>query len=117
MIVDTSVWVEHLRRGVAPLQERLEEGVVLGHPFVIGELACGNLKDRATILGLLAGIPAAVVAEHHEVLELVERRRLFGRGMGWIDMHLLASALVTGAILWTRDQRLSTVAREIGVGI
>ncbi len=85
------------------------------HPFVIGELACGDLEDRDEILGLLSRLPSAVVADHDEVLGLVERRGLFGRGIGWIDMHLLASALLTGVVLWTHDRRLSEVAGEVGV--
>lgn len=85
------------------------------HPFVIGELACGNLRDRSTVLGLLAGLPLPVVADHAEVLGLVESRELYGRGIGWIDMHLLASALLTNVGLWSHDRRLASVAGDLGL--
>ena len=115
VLVDTSVWVDHLRRGHANLATRLEAGDVLCHPFVIGELACGNLKNRTEILSLLQALPAASVAEHEEVLHLVSEWRLDGRGLGWIDVHLLASALVTGCAFWTMDKALRAAASALEI--
>jgi predicted nucleic acid-binding protein len=116
ILVDTSVWVDHLRKGDAALEEALEGGRVLIHPFVLGEIACGNLANRSEVLGLLAELPAAPVAVETEVLAFIERRALMGRGIGYIDVHLLASAALEGtAKLWTRDARLATVAGEMGL--
>lgn len=117
MLVDTSVWVDHLRREGHELAARLEEGSVLCHPFVTGELACGSLSNRARLLHLLDALPQAQVAEHQEVLQLVGARRIHGRGLGWIDVHLLASALLEGCALWTLDQRLREVAARLGVAV
>ena len=114
-VADTSVWVEHLRSDDHELATLLENGRVLCHPFVVGELACGSLSDREHFLHLLAALPQAEVAEHQEVLRLVRSRRLHARGLGWIDMHLLASAFLERCVLWTLDKRLETVARELGV--
>lgn len=116
ILVDTSVWIDHLRRGDRELTGFLKEGVVVSHPFVIGELACGSLQNRAEILSLLAALPAATVASHDEVLHLVSDRRLPGKGLGWIDVHLLASALLSKSLLWTRDKTLEAVAGTIKVG-
>lgn len=115
-LVDTSVWVEHLRHGRPRLAALLEEGQVLCHPFVIGELACGHLSNRGSVLPLLGSLPAAPVASHDEVLRLVEARRLHGSGLGWIDAHLLASALLAGTPLWTLDRRLAAAASRVGIG-
>ena len=94
----------------------LEAGLVLSHPFVIGELACGQLKSRAEILGLLAALPQALVAQEQEVLFFIERHSLMGRGIGYIDAHVLtATALTEGARLWTRDKRLDSLARELEI--
>ena len=113
ILVDTSVWIDHLRKGDAELARKLEAGDVLAHPFVIGELACGNLANRHAILALLRTLPAAQVASDDEVLGFIERRKLMGRGIGYIDVHLLASlALTHGSRLWTRDKRLAAVASE-----
>lgn len=115
ILADTSVWVDHLRRGSADLARFLDAGEVLVHPFVIGELACGNLRNRREILDLLGGLPSAVTATDAEVLHFVDERRLAGKGIGWIDAHLLAStALTAGARLWTRDRRLATIAGHFG---
>lgn len=115
ILADSSLWVDHLRRGHAALKEALQDGQVLAHPFVIGELSCGNLRHRSEILGFLNLMPAATVAEHDEVLRLVESRALFGKGIGWIDAHLLASALLSGAMLWTLDKRLHQVAARLNL--
>jgi predicted nucleic acid-binding protein len=115
ILVDTSVWVEHFRRGNQRLGALLHDEKVLTHAFVIGELACGTIGNRQEILRLLLALPEARTAEHHEVLGLVERERLYGRGIGWIDAHLLASALLSGSTLWTLDARLSKVASALRV--
>jgi hypothetical protein len=86
------------------------------HPFVAGELACGNLRDRASILGDLDALPGSKLASNAEVLYLIEEHRLWGRGLGWIDAHLLASALLSGSRLWTLDARLAKAAAELGLG-
>lgn len=113
ILVDTSVWIDHLRRGLPGLAGQLEEGTVLCHPFVVGELACGNLGNRNEILDLLQELPKASVAEDSEVLHLLQAGRLFGRGLGWVDAHLLASAKLTGCSLWTLDKALAKAAGEI----
>ncbi|MDP3134760.1 MAG: type II toxin-antitoxin system VapC family toxin [Burkholderiaceae bacterium] len=116
ILLDTSVWIDHLRQGNAQGASVLETGLVLSHPFVIGELACGQLKARAEILGLLAALPQALVAQEQEVLFFIERHSLMGRGIGYIDAHLLtATALTEGARLWTRDKRLDALARELEI--
>ncbi|CAN5759957.1 type II toxin-antitoxin system VapC family toxin [soil metagenome] len=114
ILVDTSVWIDHLRSGEPALATALEGGRVLIHPFVLGELACGNLENRAEVLKLLGDLPAAPTATDPEVLGLIERRALMGRGIGYIDVHLLASAALSGGgQLWTRDRRLAAAAAEM----
>jgi predicted nucleic acid-binding protein len=113
ILVDTSVWVDHLRTGNQRLKSLLHEEQVLTHPFVIGELACGAVRNREEVLGLLKALPGAQVAEHDEVLRFIGGRRLYGRGIGWVDAHLLASALLSGAALWTFDRELSRVASAL----
>ena len=115
ILVDTSVWVDHLRRGNGPLVGALEDGLVASHPFVIGELACGTIRRRAEVLSLLARLDAMPVVANAEALRLVEERRLMGRGIGWVDVHLLASSLLARVQLWSLDRRLASIAREIGV--
>jgi len=117
VLADTSVWVEHLRRGSARLGQLLRANEVLTHPFVIGELACGALHNRIEILRHLQALPAARLADHDEVLHLVETARLHGRGIGWVDAHLLASALLSRCSLWTFDRRLSLVASSLGIAM
>jgi predicted nucleic acid-binding protein len=113
ILVDTSVWVEHLRAGNARLQVLLRDAQVLCHPFVIGELACRNLRKRGQILDLLAALPESRLAEHHEVLHLLDSARLYGRGLGWVDLHLLASTLISGCALWTLDRPLQRAATDL----
>jgi hypothetical protein len=115
MLVDTSVWVDHLRRGNPQLRDLLNRGEVECHPFIVGELACGSLHRRAEILSLLQALPCVPVCSHNEVFLFVERRRLMGRGIGWIDAHLLASALLARSPLWTHDRRLSEIARGLNL--
>jgi predicted nucleic acid-binding protein len=114
ILLDTSVWIDHLRRGDAQVVNTLQSGLALTHPFVIGELACGNLKSRTTLLGLLATLPKARVAQDQEVMYFIELHKLMGQGIGYIDAHLLAAtALTEGARLWTRDKRLDALAHGL----
>ena len=116
ILVDTSVWISHYRESNAELVDLLNEGRVLTHAFVRGELACGNLKDRAGTLRLHEALPHAARVHDDEVLAFIEARKLAGRGLGWVDLHLLASTLLTpDALLWTRDGRLAEAADEHGV--
>ena len=115
MLVDTSIWVDHLRKRNSTLVAMLEGGEVVTHPFVIGELACGNLAQRTKILSALGELPLVPSASHEEVLDFLETRKLMGRGLGWIDIHLLASSIIAKVPLWSGDKRLSAVAQEIGV--
>ena len=116
ILADTSVWVCHLRQADTVLQNILVNGQVLIHSFVVGEIACGNLRSRSSILTDLGKLPFAIQASDSEVLTLVEQHRLFGKGIGWIDAHLLASARLTRCRLWTLDVRLNDIARRLGVG-
>ncbi|HMD63516.1 MAG TPA: type II toxin-antitoxin system VapC family toxin [Stellaceae bacterium] len=116
ILLDTSVWVDHLRVGDAVLEHLLDRGAVLGHPFVIGELALGNLRQRDLVLKALRELPRATVAADEEVLHLIDRRALYGLGIGYVDAHLLAAVrLTTGARLWTRDRRLQAIATQLGL--
>lgn len=118
ILVDTSVWVDHLRSGEPALVAALQEERVLMHPFVLGELACGNLRNRDEVLELLARLPAAPTATDAEALSMIERRALMGRGIGYIDVHLLASVALAGeAKLWTRDRRLAATAAALAMSV
>jgi len=114
LLVDTSVWSDHLRHHDAELAERLEAGQVLTHPFVIGELACGVFPRRTEVLALLRLLPTAPLLGQTEVLGFIERHALAGRGVGYVDIHLLAAARVSAAAVWTRDKRMAAVAAELG---
>lgn len=113
MLVDASVWVDHLRRRNATLVGLLEQAQVWTHDIVIGELACGNLAQRDMVLSALASLPQAPVARQDEVLAFLDAHRLMGRGLGWIDVHLLASVTLGGLPFWTLDKRLATVATTL----
>jgi predicted nucleic acid-binding protein len=115
MLVDTAVWIDHLRRGDPILIGLLEQAQVAVHPFIVGEVACGHLANRAEILDALEALPKAPVVEHSAVLAFVSRHRLMGRGLGWVDMHLLASASASGERILTRDRRLQFAARDLGL--
>ncbi len=116
ILVDTSVWIDYLRVGNDTLVDRLNVNRVLTHPFIIGELACGDLRNRTEILSLMAALPQVAVATDAEVLFLIEQHRLMGRGIGYIDAHLLASAVLAGfAGIWTRDKRLAALVAELGM--
>lgn len=117
ILVDSSIWIDHLRRGDQDLVTLLNDAKVLVHPFVIGEIACGNMRQRAKILTLLKGLPPIKTATDDEVLFFIERHKLMGAGIGYVDAHLLAAAsLDDNAHLWTRDKRLQTVAGTLGLG-
>lgn len=116
VLVDTSVWVEHLRRGESRLASLLGTAEVLCHPFIVGELACGNLSSRREILGLLAPLPSLRKASDDEVLLFIDRNRMQGKGLGLIDMHLLTSCALAGQPIWTLDRKLGKAAAEVGVG-
>jgi predicted nucleic acid-binding protein len=114
ILVDTSVWIEHLQAGNDRLKTLLNGGEVLGHPFVMGELALGNLRRRESFLSDLRDLPQAIVASDEEVLRMIDREALFGHGIGYVDVHLLAAARLTvGSKLWTRDRRLQAVAARL----
>jgi predicted nucleic acid-binding protein len=116
ILVDTSIWIDHFRASSLALVRLLGEGGVLSHPFVIGELALGNLRDRISVLEALRQMPQATTAADDEVLGFIETHSLHGLGIGYIDAHLLASARLTpGSRLWTRDQRLAAVAGRLGL--
>ncbi|QHE86025.1 type II toxin-antitoxin system VapC family toxin [Hydrogenophaga sp. BPS33] len=116
ILVDTSVWIDHLRSSDAALVERLHQGAVLGHPFVTGELALGSLRQRAAVLEALRALPQATPARDDEVLLFVEQHALHGLGIGWVDAHLLAATRLTaGAQLWTRDKRLLATCQRLGL--
>ena len=116
ILIDTSVWIEHLRTGDRELAHLLDADQALVHPFVIGELACGNLARRQEVLAMLQDLPALPAAEDSEVLYFIGRNRLMGLGIGYIELHLLAAvALAPPARLWTRDKRLEAVADRLGL--
>ena len=114
ILADSSVWIDHIRAPDRELESALIEGRLYCHPIVIGEVACGNLRDRS-VLADMYELPCAVVAEHIEVFQFIEQRRWMGRGAGYMDLHLLSSALLTDLKLWTRDKRLAMLAAELGV--
>ncbi|MBF0153327.1 MAG: type II toxin-antitoxin system VapC family toxin [Magnetococcales bacterium] len=113
ILVDTSVWIDHLRSDDANLTRLLEQGVVSMHDFVIGEIACGTLRNREEVLSLLSSLPKCKSATHGEVLFFIDRHRLAGRGIGYVDISLLAAASLDHAHLWTRDRRLLAVAEDL----
>lgn len=116
ILVDTSVWIDHLRAGNPALVALLQDGQVLAHPWVTGEIALGNLANRVEVLGLLGNLSQAAVATDTELLILIDRHRLFGRGVGYVDVQLLAATLLTsGSLLWSRDRRLIAIAAELGI--
>ena len=118
ILVDTSIWIDHLRKGEGRLAEALNAGRVLVHPFVIGELALGSLQQRDVVLGALMDLPRVEVATDEEVFAFIEDERLFSLGIGFVDAHLLAALRLTpGALLWTRDRRLRVVADRLGLEI
>ena len=117
ILADTSVWIDHFRRLDRDMESLLESGQVMTHPFVVGELACGDLPRRADLLETLDALPGAVVAEDDEVRKFIERHRLFGKGVGFVDFHLLVSTVLSpDASLWTADRRLGEIAAGMKIG-
>jgi hypothetical protein len=116
ILADTSVWIGHFRTGNEKLAALLNEGQVSCHPFIVGELACGNIKNRDEILSMLAALQGAPVADHEEIIHFISRHKLHGKGIGLIDAHLLASALLSGSKLWTLDKSLASVAKTLKIG-
>jgi predicted nucleic acid-binding protein len=115
VLVDTSIWVSHLRDGNVGLEKLLNGGEVVCHPFIVGELACGNLKNRHEILMYLQSLPMTMLAEDGEVLKFVENHQLMGKGLGYIDVHLMAAAVLTDVPLWTLDKTLAKTTMKIGI--
>jgi predicted nucleic acid-binding protein len=115
VLVDTSVWVRHLRQGEPNLERLLNDGEVMCHPFVVGELACGNIRNRTEILSLIQILPLVTGANHEEVLRFIEQNHLMGKGLGYIDVHLCASAVLTGVPMWTYDRRLNEANEGLGI--
>jgi predicted nucleic acid-binding protein len=117
VLADRSVWVQHWRRGLPEFRRLLEQSRIVIHPFVLGELALGLIAPRADVLRDLSALDSAPSAEHDEVLALVERAHLWGRGIGWVDAHLLASARLDRLSLWTLDRQVARAARDLGVAL
>jgi hypothetical protein len=115
VLVDTCIWVDHLRHGNGGLASLLEEGVVVCHPFIIGELACGELPERAKTLSYIEELPLTEVASHDEVMNMIDAHRLMSSGLGFVDAHLLASARLSGDSVWTKDLALKKAAAKLGV--
>lgn len=113
ILVDTSVWVDHFCTDSPTLRRLLDQDMVMCHPLVIGELACGNMKRRSEILGSLAVLPTGPTLEYEELLLFIDTHKLFGQGLGWIDVHLLASTVLEGMTLWTLDQSLRQAAKKL----
>jgi predicted nucleic acid-binding protein len=113
VLVDTSIWVVHLRQGSRQLEKLLSDAEVICHPFIIGELACGNLKNRNEIISLLQSFPMAPTIEFDEFLFFIDRNHLMGKGVGFVDVHLLASAQLVGVPLWTADKKLKSSADQL----
>ncbi|MDP2751213.1 MAG: type II toxin-antitoxin system VapC family toxin [Rhodocyclaceae bacterium] len=115
ILADTSIWIDHLRNANGPLTLLLHNDMICCHPWVVGELACGHLKQRENILDLLRALPTLMPATENEVLHFIELRRLMGRGIGYIDAHLLAACTLHTAKIWTDDKRLMAVSAEVGL--
>jgi len=115
ILVDTSVWIQHLREGNGRLRALLFDEQVLCHPYIVGELACGTLYNRGELLSMLNALPGAHLLEHGEILSFLDARGLNGRGIGWVDAHLLGSTLLTSCTLWTLDKPLRSAATYLNV--
>ncbi len=115
VIVDTSVWVSHLRHGNSTLQKLLQEGRVASHPFVIGELACGNISNRTEIISLMQALPMLDGVEQEELLLFIKHNKMMGKGLGFVDVHLLAAAMLAGIPLWTQDKKLKQACSQLNI--
>ena len=117
ILVDTSVWIKHLRESDKNLVRLLEHGLVACHPFIVGEIACGGIKNRYEIINLLNDLPSTDILDHNEIMEFIEYRKIMNKGIGYIDVHLLGSALVSETPLWTFDKALSKIANQLSIGV
>ncbi|MBN1832859.1 MAG: PIN domain-containing protein [Deltaproteobacteria bacterium] len=115
ILVDTSIWIKHLREGEKRLAQLLEQGLVACHPFIIGELACGGMKNRHEIMSLLNDLPTTEILDNDDIMEFIEYRKMMNKGIGYIDVHLLASALISETPLWTFDKALEKVAKRLSI--
>jgi predicted nucleic acid-binding protein len=115
ILVDTSVWIKHLREGDQNLIRLLEQGLVACHPFIIGEIACGGIKNRYEIISLLNDLPSTDILDHYDIMEFIENRKIMNKGIGYIDVHLLGSALVSETPLWTLDKVLREIANQLSI--
>lgn len=115
VLVDTSVWVSHLRHGNSRLQKLLQESKVVSHPFIVGELACGNISNRFEITSLMQSLPILDVAENEELLLFIEHKKMMGTGLGFVDVHLMAAAMLAGIPLWTHDKKLKQACSHLNI--
>jgi predicted nucleic acid-binding protein len=112
ILVDTSIWIDFLRDGNDLLKEFLEKGQVMVHPLIVGELSCGNISKRKNFLQLINELPQAKESSHQEVLHFIESKKLYGKGVGFVDLHILCSAILSNTPLWTGDKRLAKITRS-----
>ena len=115
ILVDTSVWIKHLRESDNNLIRLLVQGLVACHPFIIGELACGSIKNRHEIISLLNDLPSTEMLDHHDIMEFIEYRKIMNKGIGYVDVHLLGSALISETPLWTFDNALKKIANQLSI--
>ena len=115
VLVDTSVWISHFRDGNSRLQKQLEEGRVVSHPFIIGELACGNITNRTEIISLMQSLPTLDVVEQDELLLFIEHHKIMGKGLGFVDVHLIAATMLAGIPIWTLDKKLRGVSSKLNI--
>ena len=116
VLVDTSIWIAYLRHGNSTLQKLLEDSRVVCHPFIIGELACGNIGNRTEILSLMQSLPMLDVVQHDELLVFIENNKLIGTGLGFVDAHLMAAAVIADVPLWTQDKKLKQACSRLNIG-
>ncbi|MFC1884285.1 type II toxin-antitoxin system VapC family toxin [Thermodesulfobacteriota bacterium] len=116
ILVDTSVWIRHLRESEINLIHLLEQGLVACHPFIVGEIACGGIKNRKEIIDLLNDLPSTDILDHQDIMEFIEYRKIMNKGLGYVDVHLLGSALVSETSLWTFDKALRKIANQLSIG-
>ena len=115
VLVDTSIWISHFRAGNLNLQKLLQEGRVASHPFIIGELACGNISNRTEIISLMQSLPILDTVENDELLLFLEHNQMMGKGLGLVDVHLIAAAMLAGIPLWTQDKKLKQACSRLNI--